>query len=41
MLGALTMGLSVLLVSRSDQLWQFYAVFFIGVLLAVAAYSPQ
>ena len=30
MLGALTMGLSVLLVSRSDQLWQFYAVFFIG-----------
>ena len=30
MLGALTMGLSVLLASRSDQLWQFYAVFFIG-----------
>ena len=30
MLGALTMGLSVLLASRSDQLWQFHAVFFIG-----------
>lgn len=30
MLGAITMGLSVLLASRADQLWQFYAIFFLG-----------
>lgn len=30
MLGAVTMGLAVLLASRADQLWQFYAIFFIG-----------
>ena len=30
MLGAVTMGLSVLLASRADQLWHFYAIFFIG-----------
>lgn len=30
MLGSITMGLSVLLASRADQLWQFYAIFFIG-----------
>lgn len=30
MLGAITMGLTVLLASRADQLWQFYAIFFLG-----------
>lgn len=30
MLGAITMGLAVLLASRADQLWQFYAIFFLG-----------
>ena len=30
MLGALVMGLMVLIASRADQLWQFYAIFFIG-----------
>lgn len=30
MLGSITMGLSVLLASRADALWQFYAIFFIG-----------
>lgn len=30
MLGSITMGLSVILASRADELWQFYAIFFIG-----------
>ena len=30
MLGAVAMGLSVLLASQADQLWQFYAIFFVG-----------
>lgn len=30
MLGAVVMGLMVLIASRADQLWQFYAIFFIG-----------
>jgi len=30
MLGAVTMGVSVLIASRADQLWQFYAIFFLG-----------
>lgn len=30
MLGAVSMGLSVLIASQADQLWQFYAVFFVG-----------
>ena len=30
MLGAVAMGLSVLLASQADQLWQFYAIFFAG-----------
>ena len=29
-LGSITMGLAVLLASRADQLWQFYAIFFLG-----------
>lgn len=30
MLGAIVMGLSVIIASRADQLWQFYAIFFLG-----------
>ena len=30
MLGAVAMGLSVLIASQADQLWQFYAIFFVG-----------
>ena len=30
LLGAVAMGLSVLLASLADQLWQFYAIFFVG-----------
>lgn len=30
MFGAIVMGLSVLLASRADQLWQFYVIFFVG-----------
>jgi MFS family permease len=30
MLGAVTLGLTLLIASRADQLWQFYAIFFVG-----------
>jgi MFS family permease len=30
MLGTIVMGLSVVIASRADQLWQFYAIFFLG-----------
>ena len=29
-LGSITLGLAVLIASRADQLWQFYAIFFLG-----------
>ena len=30
LLGTITMGLSVTIASRADQLWEFYAIFFLG-----------